>query len=185
VRTLDRILRDWRSRRTLPHIPPTARLLDIGCGDGSLLLTSGHRIRSGTGIDPAAPMHRNSPNLRFIRGLFPTDLPTTEPPFDVLTALAVLEHIPEAQLAPFAGAVAHWIRPGGRLILTVPAAAVDPILGVLKKLRLIDGMALEEHHGFDPGCVIPLFERHGFWLLRRRRFQLGLNNLFVFERSRE
>ncbi len=44
-------------------------------------------------------------------------------------------------------------------------------------------MALEEHHGFDPGKVIPLFESVGFRLAVHKTFQLGLNNVFVFTKN--
>jgi hypothetical protein len=57
------------------------------------------------------------------------------------------------------------------------------VLRVLKTLRLIDGMALEQHHGFRPSEVGPLFEAVGMKLTVRRRFQLGLNNLFVFSKA--
>jgi hypothetical protein len=62
---------------------------------------------------------------------------------------------------------------------------VDWILAVLKFLRLIDGMSLEEHHGYQVKQTTAIFSAKSFRLLRRKRFQLGLNNLFVFERVGE
>ncbi|HEY7819578.1 MAG TPA: hypothetical protein VIG29_15255, partial [Vicinamibacteria bacterium] len=53
----------------------------------------------------------------------------------------------------------------------------------LKFLRLIDGMALDEHHGFEPSDTPAIFSGFGLRLVRRRKFQLGLNNLFVFQRE--
>jgi hypothetical protein len=44
-------------------------------------------------------------------------------------------------------------------------------------------MSTEEHHGFDVGQTVPIFERAGFRLHAARSFQLGLNRLFVFERG--
>jgi hypothetical protein len=49
-------------------------------------------------------------------------------------------------------------------------------------MRLVDGMAFEEHYGFDVRTTPAVFTPHGFALIVRRRFQLGLNNLFVFRR---
>jgi hypothetical protein len=51
-------------------------------------------------------------------------------------------------------------------------------------LRLIDDheMKAHEHHGFDADQTTDLFGRHGFRLLHRERFQLGLNNYFVLEK---
>jgi hypothetical protein len=53
---------------------------------------------------------------------------------------------------------------------------------MLAALRIIDGMALHEHHELDPRAIPEAFTSAGMRLLVERRFQLGLNNLFVFER---
>jgi hypothetical protein len=52
----------------------------------------------------------------------------------------------------------------------------------LKFLKLIDGMSLEEHHGYEVNQTAKIFPAEYFRLLKRTTFQLGLNNLFVFER---
>lgn len=41
---------------------------------------------------------------------------------------------------------------------------------------------LEEHHGYRVEQTTAIFPAKSFRLLRRKGFQLGLNNLFVFER---
>ena len=96
--------------------------------------------------------------------------------------LAVLEHIPPAQYERLARECAAHLRPGGYLLITVPSAIVDRILDVLHWARLIDGMALEEHHGFTASQTPAIFAGKGLELVKRKRFQLGLNNLFVFRR---
>jgi hypothetical protein len=72
-------------------------------------------------------------------------------------------------------------EPEAGVILTVPSTRVDALLHLLKRVRLIDGMALEEHSGFDPDDTPSLFYRAGFRLLESHKFQLGLNRLFIFE----
>jgi SAM-dependent methyltransferase len=156
-------------------------VLDIGSHDGALFRAASGRIREGIGIDPEIPASRAVEGGRLIRGWFPADLPDSEP-FDAICLLAVLEHIPSEVQARFARACARSLRPRGRLIITVPAPAVDRILAVLTALRLVDGMSLEQHYGFEPRMTPGIFEPAGFELVAHRTFQLGLNNLFVFER---
>ena len=68
--------------------------------------------------------------------------------------LAVLEHVQPAEQPVFAAACAKHLRPGGLLVVTTPAPAVDLILDVLTFLRLIDGMSLEQHYGFICDCAL-------------------------------
>ncbi len=181
MKWLDRHLRDLRIRQALPFIRGGDRLLDIGCFDLTLLRLVQERVRLAVGIDPlATPMQDG--RLRLIRGVvggtkghrFDAES------FDCITMLAVLEHVPDPD--GLAAECFRLLAPGGRLVITVPDAKVDRILSVLHRLRLIHGMSLEEHHGYDAARTGPVFERAGFTVLRRSTFELGLNNLFVFQR---
>ena len=113
-------------------------------------------------------------------GLFPEALPSVK--CDVITMLAVLEHIPADGQAELAAACHEILNPGGRVVVTVPSPRVDTILDVLGRLRVIDGMSLEEHYGFEPEDTLRVFGPPAFRLAESSRFQLGLNNLFVFEK---
>ena len=63
-----------------------------------------------------------------------------------------------------------------------PSPLVDPILDALKFLRILDGMSLEEHYGFEVAHTLTIFKKPIFKLVHHKKFQLGLNNLLVFER---
>jgi SAM-dependent methyltransferase len=174
----DSILQAWRIRKAAPYIPPNAHVLDIGCSDGALFRALGDRIASGVGID-TAPVPPDHGSFRFIQGLAPAALPEGDR-YDAITMLAVLEHIPPAPQRELAASCFALLQPRGRVVCTVPSPQVDTMIHLGQRLRLLDGMAEHEHYGFAPGDTVELFTHAGFRLLLHRRFQLGLNHLFVF-----
>jgi SAM-dependent methyltransferase len=180
MKFLDRLLQRWRVAKARPYISANARVLDIGCDDGALFRLV-PAVGEGVGIDPFIPASSSHGRFVLIKGWFPQDLPD-DTPYDAITLLAVLEHLPVDQQVRLAEACTRCLKPGGRLLITVPSPAVDRVLAVLKFLRVIDGMSLEQHYGFDAGQTPALFTAAGLRLLRRRRFQLGLNNFFAFEK---
>ena len=178
---LDRLLQRWRIEMALSYIPPKTRILDIGCGDGALLRAVADRANEAIGIDPDAPSEAVGPNVRFVAGRFPDDIPDLGA-FDAITLLATLEHVSQSEQSGVAAACMSLLKPGGVLIATVPSPAVDRITDVLRRLRLIDGLVLHEHYGFDVRTTPQLFSAAGLQPVVHRRFELGLNNLFVFRK---
>ena len=183
MKPLDRLLQDWRISKARRYIRPGARALDIGCADGRLFRRLKARISEGVGIDPDLERSVEEGGYRLIAGTFPDDLKEMTA-FDVITMLAVVEHLGPDQVGGLAQSCARWLKPGGVLVITVPSPPVDWILTVLMRLRLIDGICVHEHHAFDVEQVPSLFSAAGLTLIRRASFQLGLNNLFVFEKGR-
>jgi 2-polyprenyl-3-methyl-5-hydroxy-6-metoxy-1,4-benzoquinol methylase len=181
MRFLDRFLRDRRIDRASAFIGPEDTVLDIGCSDGYMFERLKGRFKFGVGVDPAMDTPEETPSFALYRGSVPGSVPPNSS-FDVITMLAVLEHLaPPAQIE-LANACYELLRPGGRIVITVPAPLVDKILHVLQALRLVDGMSLHEHYGFEPDDTLRVFGEARLNLQLRRRFQLGLNNLFVFEK---
>lgn len=177
----ERILQQWRFAKARPYIPCAARVLDIGSRDGTLFQRFDGLIRGGMGIDPVLKHNTHIDDVLLIAGCFPKHMPDVEP-FDAITMLAVLEHIPPSEYAHLSHACARFLKPGGVLIITVPSSKVDLILRVLKFFRLIDGMSLEQHFGYDVAQTTVIFSADCFDLKRHTRFQLGLNHVFVFKR---
>ncbi len=178
---LDRFIQRWRIRRAIAYLPPSARVVDIGAHEGELFATLGDRLGEGFGIEPLLAKPISTERYQVRPGFFPAVQPSG-PGWDAVTMLAVLEHIPPAEQIRIAGACAQWLKPGGRVIISVPSPAVDLVLNALRTLRLIDGMSLEQHYGFKPADTLRLFAAPHFRVIQRQTFQFGLNNLFVFER---
>lgn len=101
-----------------------ASVLDVGCGDGYLLgqLPDDIPIRCGVDINERA--------LAFARAFFPEidyrseALADVEEQFDVVSAVEVLEHIPDAEVEGFLKAAAERVKPGGALIVTIPSVNI-------------------------------------------------------------
>jgi 2-polyprenyl-3-methyl-5-hydroxy-6-metoxy-1,4-benzoquinol methylase len=182
LKAIDRYLQRWRFAEAKPYIARGARVLDIGCSDGALFRYLGNDLGSGVGIDPALRHPVDRDRYRLIRGRVPDDLPEGQI-FDVVTMLAVVEHLPYRELEALRRGSSNALRPRGRLILTVPSPKVDRLLQWLERIGLVSGIGLHEHHGFDPTQVPRAFSGDGLRLVISRRFQFGLNNLFVFERG--
>ncbi len=127
-----------------------------------------------SGVAGIDPLHQwNSGNIEVVRGCIPGTPHFEDGSFDTITMLAVLEHIPQRD--QLATECARLLSPKGRVVITVPRPAVDHVLAVLRALRLIDGMSLEEHDGYDVEPTPALFGAAGLRLLRRSSFQLALN----------
>lgn len=137
----------------------------------------GSRLGPSVGIDPLA-QPRETESFRILPIAFSEPLPFRDRAFDAVVMLATIEHI--AEKAPLARECRRVLHPGGLVILTVPSLVADRVIDLLAAIRLLHGMSLEQHHGFEPGLTPAVFLPHGFRLERRSRFQLGLNNLFVF-----
>lgn len=180
MKALDRFIQGWRIAKVRPYLPSGSRVLDIGCADGALCRHV-RGLGEYVGIDPALETPCDTPPIRLIRGTFPEALPDSSP-FDAITMLAVLEHFPTDQYERLARACSACLKPGGYLLITVPAPVVDHIIDLLCRLRLLDGMAVEEHHGFRVGQTPAIFAATDLKLVRHSRFQLRLNNLFVFRK---
>jgi 2-polyprenyl-3-methyl-5-hydroxy-6-metoxy-1,4-benzoquinol methylase len=181
MKALDLYLQRRRIAQARRYIPRGARVLDVGCGDGTLFTQLAGHVAGGIGVDPTLTDDVETPCFKLLRGRFPDVVPRGER-FDAITMLAVLEHIPEAEHTALVQGCLDLLKDGGRVLITVPHQFVDKILELLMALRLIDGMAVEEHHGFEPENTPKIFGRGDLQLLAHRRFQLGLNNLFAFER---
>lgn len=105
-------------RQALPD--PGGRLLDLGCGPGALLSEmEGAWTTVGLDVEPLALKYcreRGLPRLVLGDG---QKLPFRDGSFDAVTALDAFEHIPD-DVAAFTE-VARVLRPGGALVLSVPA----------------------------------------------------------------
>ncbi len=103
------------------HLPPGARILEIGCGTGhNLAMLRGFGTVEAIEIDPLA---REIASERLGRPVGAAPLPglpgVPRGAFDLIAVLDVVEHI-EDDVAALA-AMRACLAPGGKLLITVPA----------------------------------------------------------------
>ena len=123
-------VRAWFLDEVLQRLPAGAAVLELGCGSGTAAATLADG-RSYTGVDLSAGQltmaRERLPDLRFLQG----DLTTISFPdaaFDAVVAFWVFNHVPRAQQAPTFARIFRWLRPGGRLMLTLGAGdTVDEV----------------------------------------------------------
>lgn len=185
MKFLDKVIRYWRVNIALENVPTFATsAFDIGCDDGYLLNRVSRTVTKRDGIDPRLEKEVFLTESELTRGYFPKDLSATQQSnrYDAIFALAVFEHFSENDLKLSAKTINRLLTEDGRLIVTVPHPAVDKLLDILMGLQLIDGQATEEHHGFNPTTLVDYFAQE-MRLVDHKKFQFGLNNLFVFGRK--
>ena len=181
MKALDRYLQTWRLKKAAAHLRQEDKILDIGTHDGALFRFVG--THGSIGIDPNLVETIPGTVAKFVRGYFPQDIDQTER-FDAIVILAVIEHLDSDTQKQLASDCFRHLNEGGKVVVTTPSPMVDTILDILFFLRIIDGMGgtHDDHYGFDPADTVPVFEGAGFTLDQATRFQLGLNNLFVFRK---
>jgi len=175
----DRFVAWLRFRAAAPHIRVGSTVCDLGCGAGAPFLAYiESRLVSGVGLDEHV---RAAPRDKIL--LVPADitasLPVESARFDHVTMLAVLEHL--TRPVPVLAEAFRILRPQGTLVMTWPSAAVDPLLEVLTRLKVVHKeLGFDQHQPRIPKKrLIEMLSDVGFQRFEGGRFEMGLNNWLV------
>ena len=142
-------------RRFLDALPCSARILDVGCGEG--LLVEEYRARGAqiSGLD----LHYESAGVR--RGDI-TALPFESGSFDVVLALDVIEHLNFVDQPRALVEIERVLAPRGQFLVTVPNLAhFSSRLTFLFAGRLLRTSSIDRHPGDRPYAEYrELFGKH-------------------------
>ena len=179
---IDHFIAKMRFRAAYPHLNSGSRVCDLGCGlEMAFLDFAEDKIARGVGVDDQVESGTHG-RWRRVHADLRGRLPFEDGQFDHVVMLAVFEHLvqPEFVLRE----AFRILIPGGSLIMTWPAALVDPILNILHTLHLVsDEMESDEHQKRIPVSEVQrLLQRAGFQEFHHEKFELGLNNLMVATR---
>jgi 2-polyprenyl-3-methyl-5-hydroxy-6-metoxy-1,4-benzoquinol methylase len=147
-------------------------LLDIGCGSFPLFLTR-CSFRTKYGVDrvstedatAAVESDQSDQSISLVNFDLEAEdsLPFPDEHFEVITALAVLEHIDRDRVVPLLSEVSRLLKPGGQYILTTPARWTDGILAAMARLRLVSSAEIDEHKGaYSRGGIHSVLAEAGF-----------------------
>ncbi len=111
-------------RRVVREVVGYHRVLDVGCGPGTLLGILGDDHDS-VGIDVSQQQIEYARRVygnahRSFFDCAPSQLPGDLEPFDAITAVELIEHLPPDLVEDTIRQATERLRPGGKLVLTTP-----------------------------------------------------------------
>jgi ubiquinone/menaquinone biosynthesis C-methylase UbiE len=159
------------------------RILDVGCGPHPYFLLN-TEFQEKYGLDQAVdPLTLERKVIQSIDlqkySIAETErLPFADNFFDVVTMLAVFEHITPPLLSHSVKEIRRVLKRGRPFIITTPAWWTDGLLRLLSRLGLVSRTEIEDHKDtYTPAKIVAILEHSGFprKQIRSGHFELGMN----------
>ena len=175
---LSPFLRRRRIGAAKKHI--RGRVLDVGCGSGSLADLVNPENYVGMDVDDVSLQVARS---QFPGHTFVSELPAEQATFDTIVSLAVIEHVPSP--ADFLSDLATRLKAhaDARIIITTPHPKADWIHDLGSSIGLFSQHANEEHEELLGRKELrEVADKAGLRLVSYRRFLFGVNQLAIYQR---
>lgn len=153
-----------------------ARILDIGCAEGTLVKLAKENGWDADGIEPNKNFvnwAKDNFNLNLIQGSIPTSK-LEENSYDVITLLDVIEHVPDPDA--FLKTCVRYLKKGGIIFISTPDISSLPSRVMRKNWFYILNIHL---FYFSKETLLPIFRSSGLNLLKRKNYVLR-NTLSYF-----
>jgi cyclopropane fatty-acyl-phospholipid synthase-like methyltransferase len=150
-------VRSWFRGEVLARLPQGSSVLELGCGPGTdaAHLSAGRRyVGVDLSIVQLSIARSKLPHATFVLGDL-TSIFFRPGSLDAVVAFYAFNHVPQEEVEPTFGRVFDWLRPGGRLMLSLLTTEdedrVEEWLGVPMFFA-----------GFQPGSSERLLRQEGF-----------------------
>jgi SAM-dependent methyltransferase len=177
---LEPLLADLRAQAANKLIPSSlrsGRILDIGCGTYPYFLAH-TSFAEKFAIDQLPLSPHTASELKIESFTLDLEvkpkLPFADHFFESVTLLAVVEHLDPSLMAILFKEVYRVLKPGGKVILTTPAAWSD---GLLKFMACINLVSAEEIHEHAYAYTLPLIG----WYFGQAGFEMTKIKFGYFE----
>jgi ubiquinone/menaquinone biosynthesis C-methylase UbiE len=154
------------ARRQIKSMSGNGRILDIGCGCSPFFLTTVDFLEKyglDKNISSTEEKIRENGITLINYNIEEEKLPFKDDFFDVVTMLAVFEHIEPKHLVRIHQDIYRILRPGGMYVMTTPAFWTDGLLKLLARLHLISDVPIKEHKGsYDYSTVSSVLQEASF-----------------------
>lgn len=172
-----------KANEFISSLQRAGRILDIGCGTYPFFLVSSD-FAEKYGIDPSVKKDAvKSKNIDLkTLSLSSKKLPYKDNFFDVITMLAVFEHLEYENIPNILAEVERILKKGGTFIITTPAPWSDKLLHFIARSGLISSEEIHDHkHNHPKSKIVSLIKEAGFKRqnIKSGFFELGFNMWFV------
>jgi ubiquinone/menaquinone biosynthesis C-methylase UbiE len=142
---LDKFIETIRCKKVMSKIPSNSIVLDLGCGfNAQLLSLIENKIKKGVGIDLSVNNNFKSNKISLINSRADTKLSFPNNSFDIVCALAVIEHVNNYKV--LLSESFRVLKKGGLLLLTTPSQNSRPLLEFLANtLKVVDSDEILDH----------------------------------------
>lgn len=105
--------------------------------------------------------------------------------FDTIISLAVIEHINVTEVFEVFKKFKSVLNKGGRVFLTTPTKIAKFFLEFMAFIGVLDKKNIAEHkHYWSQEELYDLADKSGFLVKKYKKFQIGFNQLAIFEHKK-